>query len=55
MSEVFLIVKEFITNNPNLVTWTVAALILALGLVLQLSWIKESICEWQLNHLLKNI
>ena len=55
MTEVFLIIKDFTTNNPDLVTWFVAGLIMALGLLLQRFWIKECICEWQLNNLLKNV
>ena len=42
-------------NYPGLVTWLVAGLIVVFGLLLQSFWIKECICEWQLNHLLKNI
>ena len=42
-------------NYPGLVTWLVAGLIVFFGLLLQSFWIKECICEWQLNHLLKNI
>lgn len=55
MSELFLIIKDFTINNPDLVTWTVAGLILVLGLILQGLWIKENISEWKLNNLLKNI
>ena len=55
MSELFLIVKDFTVNNPDLVTWTVAGLILLLGIVLQSLWIKECISDWKLYHLLKNI
>lgn len=55
MSELFLMIKDFTINNPDLVTWTVAGLILVLGLILQGVWIKEYLGEWKLNHLLKNI
>ena len=55
MTEVLLIIKDFTTNNPDLVTWLVAGLIVIFGLLLQSFWIREYICEWQLNHLLKNI
>ena len=55
MTEVILIIKDFTVNNPDLVTWLVAAFIIVLGVLLQSFWIKEYICEWQLNHLLKNI
>jgi len=55
MTEVLLIIKDFTINNPNLVTWLIAGLIIVLGIVLQSYWIKEFICEWQLNHLLRNI
>ena len=55
MSELFLIIKDFILGNPTLVTWLVAGLILVLGLFLQIVWIKEYIREWKLNNLLKNV
>lgn len=55
MSEVFLAIKDFSLKNPDLITWTVAFLIILLGLALQKVWIKESISEWKLNHLLRNI
>jgi len=55
MSELFIIIKEFILNQPTLVTWLVAGLILIVGLFLQSVWIKEFIGEWKLNNLLKNI
>ena len=55
MTEVLLIIKDFTINNPNLVTWLIAGLIIVLGILLQSYWIKEFICEWQLNHLLRNI
>lgn len=55
MTEVLLIIKDFTVNNPDLITWLVAAFIIVLGILLQSFWIKEYICEWQLNHLLKNI
>ena len=55
MTEVVLIIKDFTVNNPNLVTWFIAGLIIVLGMLFQRFWIKEYICEWQLNHLLKNI
>ena len=42
-------------DNPTLMTWLVAGLILVLGLFLQIVWIKEYIGEWKLNNLLKNI
>ncbi len=55
MTEVLLIIKDFTVNNPDLVTWIVAGLIIFLGILFQSFWIKECICEWQLNHLLNNI
>jgi Nuclease-related domain len=55
MPELFLIIKDFMLDNPTLVTWLVAGLILVLGLFLQIVWIKEFIGEWKLNNLLKNI
>lgn len=55
MSELFIIIKEFILNQPTLVTWLVAGLILIVGLFLQSVWIKEFLGEWKLNNLLKNI
>ncbi len=42
-------------DNPTLMTWLVAGLILILGLFLQSIWIKEYIREWKLNSLLKNV
>lgn len=55
MSESLLIINNFIANNPGLVTWGIAGLILLLGLALQISEIKEYICEWKLNNLLMNV
>ncbi|MDH5369234.1 MAG: NERD domain-containing protein [Gammaproteobacteria bacterium] len=55
MSELLLIINDFSINNPDFLTWTIAGLIVILGLLLQSVWIKEYVCEWQLNHLLKNI
>ena len=55
MSELFLIIKTFLLENPTLVTWLIVALILVLGFLLQISWIKESFSEWELNRLLKNM
>jgi nuclease-like protein len=55
MSELFPIIINFTENNPDLVTWSVAGLMLLLGLVLQRAWIKECISEWKLNRLLKKI
>jgi hypothetical protein len=55
MSELLLIINDFSINNPSFLTWTIAGLIIILGLLLQSVWIKEYVCEWQLNHLLKNI
>ncbi len=42
-------------DNPTLMTWLVAGLMLILGLFLQSIWIKEYIREWKLNSLLKNV
>lgn len=53
MSELYQRINDFMINNPAFVTWVVAVLILALGVVLQRSWIKEYISEWKLNNLLK--
>ena len=55
MSDLFLIIKEFNTNYPNLVTWLAAGSLVLLGLLSQSLWIKECISEWKLNNLLKNI
>lgn len=55
MSELLLLIKDFTLNNPDLVTWTVAGLLLLIGLAFQRVWVKEYISEWKLNHLLKNI
>lgn len=55
MSEMLQIIKDFTVNNDNFITWAVAGLILLLGLLLQRTWIREYICEWKLNHLLKSI
>lgn len=41
-------------DNPTLVTWLVVALMLIIGFLLQIAWIKEYIGEWKLNNLLKN-
>ena len=54
MSEPFLIIRVFSENNPDLVTWGVAGIILLFGLLLQITEIKEYIAEWKLTHLLKN-
>lgn len=53
MSELFQRINDFMMNNPVFVTWIVAVLIFALGVVLQHLWIKEYISEWKLNDLLK--
>ncbi|MCK5723106.1 MAG: NERD domain-containing protein, partial [Gammaproteobacteria bacterium] len=53
MSELFQRINDFMMNNPVFVTWIVAVLIFALGVVLQRLWIKEYISEWKLNDLLK--
>lgn len=55
MSELFLIINDFSTNYPAVVTWGIAVLIIILGLFLQMAWLKEYVCEWQLNKLLKSI
>ena len=55
MSEQFQIIKDFYTNNPDLVTWGAAGIILVFGVLMQLSKIREYISEWKLNYLLKNI
>jgi len=55
MSELLLITKDFTVNNPDLVTWAVAGLILLLGVLSQSLWIKEWLGERKLNHLLKTI
>lgn len=41
-------------DNPTLVTWLVVALMLIIGFLLQIAWIKEYVGEWKLNNLLKN-
>jgi len=55
MPELLLIIKDFNTNNPNLVTWAVASLLVVFGLISQAFWIKECIAEYKLRHLLKNV
>ena len=55
MSELFLITKKIILDNPSLVTWSVVVFLLILAFLTQISWIKEYIAEWKLNYLLKNI
>lgn len=55
MSELLVIMNDFSVNHAGLMTWGISGLIIILGLLLQRKWIKEYICEWQLNHLLKNI
>ena len=54
MSETLLLISVFSENNPNLVTWGVAGIILLFGLLLQITEIKEYISELKLTHLLKN-
>ena len=54
MSELFIIIKDFIQQNPAFVTWITTGLILAVGLLLQAAWIREFIGEWKLNSLLRN-
>lgn len=54
MSELFPVFNNFLLNNPDLVTWGIAALLLILGVFFKLSDIKECISEWKLNHLLEN-
>ena len=54
MSEPLLIIRVFSENNPDLITWGVAGLILLFGFLLQITEIKEYIAEWKLTHLLKN-
>ena len=55
MSELLLLINDFSVNNPGLMTWMIAGLIIILGFLLQSAWIKEYVCEWKLNHLLKNL
>jgi len=55
MSEVLQIINDFSINNSGLMTWSIVILIVILGLLFQGVWIKEYVCEWQLNRLLKNI
>ena len=55
ISDLLLIIKEFNINYPSLVTWTVTAAIVLLGLISQALWVKEYIAEWKLNNLLKNV
>lgn len=54
MSELFPVFNNFLLNNPDLVTWGIAALMLIFGVFFKLSDIKECISEWKLNHLLEN-
>lgn len=55
MSEHLLTLKDFTINNPNLVTWTITALLVLIGLVLQKAWIKEYINDWKLKRILRSI
>jgi len=55
MPELLLIIKDFNANNPNLVTWGVASILILFGLISQLFWIKECVGEYKLSHLLKNV
>ena len=55
MPELFLITKNFILDNPILVTWSVVVFLLILGFLTQIVWVKEYIAEWKLNYLLKNM
>lgn len=55
MLELLQISKTFIINNPNLVTWGVACIILFMGVLLQKAWIKEYLSERRLNKLLNNL
>ncbi len=55
MSELLSIIQEFNTNNPDLVTWGVAIIIVILGMLSQAFWIKECFCEYKLNRCLKNV
>ena len=54
MSEPFHIIRVFSENNPDLVTWGVAGIIILFGFLLQITEIKEYIAEWRLSNLLKN-
>ena len=55
MPELFLITKNFILDNPILVTWSVVVFLLILGFLTQMVWVKEYIAEWKLNYLLKSM
>ena len=54
MSELFPTFKNILLNNPDLVTWGIAILMLIFGILLKLSDIRECISEWKLNNLLAN-
>ena len=54
MSENFHTIKNFIINNPDLVTWTITGLLVCIGLVLQKVWIREFFTQWKLKRLLRN-
>ena len=54
MSELFHIIRVFSENNPDLITWGVAGIIILFGFFLQITEIKEYIAEWKLSNLLKN-
>lgn len=41
-------------DYPLFVTWSVTILIIAIGIFLQLEWLKIYVGEWKLNKLLKN-
>ena len=55
MSDLFLILKNFSITNPDLVTWTGVGLILILGLISQIVWIKECMSDWKLKKFIKSI
>ena len=55
MSEMLLIIKNFILYNPSLITWGVTGGLLVLVFTTQKEWIDEYVSEWKLNRLLKNI
>lgn len=55
MSEILLIIKNFILYYPDLITWGVAGVLVLLVFTTQKEWIDEYVSEWKLNRLLKNI
>ncbi len=54
MSELVSSIKKIMHQYPDIVTWSVAAVIVLLAILLHYKWLKEWYCEWRLNRTLKN-